>query len=55
MTEHGADVMLPGLTAALRDRLPDRVPLLFLPYLFTKSHGMRTTHRVAEHLAEELL
>jgi DNA-binding transcriptional LysR family regulator len=22
-TEHGADVMLPGLTAALRDRLPD--------------------------------
>jgi DNA-binding transcriptional LysR family regulator len=23
VTEHGADVMLPGLTAALRDRLPD--------------------------------
>jgi anion-transporting ArsA/GET3 family ATPase len=41
--------------ATLRDRLPKRVPLLFLPYLFTKTHGMRTTHRVAEHLAEELL
>jgi anion-transporting ArsA/GET3 family ATPase len=41
--------------ATLRDRLPERVPLLFLPYLFTKTHGMRTTHRVAEHLAEELL
>jgi anion-transporting ArsA/GET3 family ATPase len=41
--------------ATLRDRLPSRVPLLFLPYLFTKTHGMRTTHRVAEHLAEELL
>ena len=41
--------------ATLRDRLPESVPLLFLPYLFTKTHGMRTTHRVAEHLAEELL
>jgi anion-transporting ArsA/GET3 family ATPase len=41
--------------ATLRDRLPERVPLLFLPYLFTRSHGIRTTRRVAEHLAEELL
>jgi anion-transporting ArsA/GET3 family ATPase len=41
--------------ATLRDRLPTRVPLIFLPYLFTKTHGMRTIHRVAEHLAEELL
>jgi anion-transporting ArsA/GET3 family ATPase len=41
--------------ANLRDRLPARVPLLFLPYLFTRSHGIRTTRRVAEHLSEELL
>ncbi len=41
--------------ATLRERLPERVPLLFLPYLFTKSSGIRTTNRVAEHLAEELL
>jgi hypothetical protein len=41
--------------ATLRDQLPSRVPLLFLPYLFTKSHGIRTTRRVADHLAEEIL
>jgi len=41
--------------ANLRERLPAAVPLMFLPYLFTKTHGIRTTRRVAEHLAEELL
>ena len=39
----------------LRDGLPPAVPLVYLPYLFTRSHGIRTTRRVAEHLAEELL
>jgi len=39
----------------LRDGLPESVPLVYLPYLFTRSHGIRTTRRVAEHLAEELL
>lgn len=41
--------------ATLRERMPAEVPLVYLPYLFTKTHGIRTTHRVAEHLAEELL
>jgi anion-transporting ArsA/GET3 family ATPase len=41
--------------ARLRDQLPGDVPLLFLPYLFTRSNGIRRTHQVAEHLAEELL
>jgi anion-transporting ArsA/GET3 family ATPase len=41
--------------ARLRDQLPAEVPLLFLPYLFTRSNGIRRTHQVAEHLAEELL
>jgi anion-transporting ArsA/GET3 family ATPase len=41
--------------ARLRDQLPGDVPLLFLPYLFTRSNGIRRTHQVADHLAEELL
>jgi anion-transporting ArsA/GET3 family ATPase len=30
------------------------VPLLYVPYLFTRSHGLRATRQVAEALAEEL-
>lgn len=29
-------------------------PILYLPYLFTRSHGLRTTRQVASSLAEEL-
>jgi len=30
------------------------LPLVYLPYLFVRDHGLRVTHMVAEHLAEEL-
>ena len=40
--------------ARLRDELPAGTPLLYVPYLFQRSHGLRATRQVAEHLAEEL-
>ncbi len=43
-----------GHLATLRDGLDARLPLLYVPYLFTRSHGARATRRVAELLAEEL-
>lgn len=39
----------------LRDGLPDDMPVLYVPYLFHRSHGTRATHRIAEALGEELL
>jgi len=30
------------------------VPLVYLPYLFVRDHGLRVTRMVAEHLASEL-
>ena len=33
---------------------PVAVPMLYLPYLFTRSHGLRTTRQVAASLGEEL-
>jgi anion-transporting ArsA/GET3 family ATPase len=41
--------------ATLRERLPARLPLLMVPYLFVKTHGVRTTRLIADRLAEELL
>jgi anion-transporting ArsA/GET3 family ATPase len=38
----------------LRARIDPSVPMLYLPYLFTKSHGLRTTRQVAASLGEEL-
>jgi anion-transporting ArsA/GET3 family ATPase len=38
----------------LREGIDADVPLLYLPYLFTRSHGLRTTRQVAESLGEEL-
>jgi len=38
----------------LRAGIDPHVPLLFLPYLFTRSHGLRTTRQVAASLGEEL-
>ena len=38
----------------LRSGHRPRRPLLYLPYLFTRSHGLRTTRQVAESLGEEL-
>ncbi|MGI8754415.1 MAG: ArsA family ATPase [Acidimicrobiales bacterium] len=43
-----------GHLATLRDALDPRLPMLYVPYLFTRTHGARATRRVAELLAEEL-
>jgi anion-transporting ArsA/GET3 family ATPase len=43
-----------GHLARLREELPTGTPLLYVPYLFQRSHGVRATRQVAEHLAEEL-
>ena len=40
--------------ARLREELPKGTPLLYIPYLFQRSHGSRATHQVAAHLGEEL-
>jgi anion-transporting ArsA/GET3 family ATPase len=38
----------------LRTELPEATPLLYVPYLFQRSHGARATSQVAAHLGEEL-
>jgi anion-transporting ArsA/GET3 family ATPase len=38
----------------LREELPPGTPILYVPYLFQRSHGARATSQVAAHLAEEL-
>jgi anion-transporting ArsA/GET3 family ATPase len=38
----------------LREGLDQTVPVLYLPYLFTRAHGLRTTRQVASSLGEEL-
>jgi anion-transporting ArsA/GET3 family ATPase len=38
----------------LRAELPPDLPLLYVPYLFTRAHGVRATKSVAEALAAEL-
>ncbi len=38
----------------LRAELPQGLPLLYLPYLFSRTHGVRTTRAVAEALSAEL-
>ena len=43
-----------GHLATLRDALDPRLPVIYVPYLFTRTHGARATRRVAELLAEEL-
>jgi anion-transporting ArsA/GET3 family ATPase len=40
--------------ARLRSELPRGTPLLYVPYLFQRSHGARATSQVAAHLGEEL-
>ena len=40
--------------AALRERLPAGLPLLYVPYLFARSHGLRAVTQVADALGEEL-
>jgi anion-transporting ArsA/GET3 family ATPase len=38
----------------LRDAIDPRVPLLYMPYLFFRSHGLRATHQLADALSAEL-
>jgi hypothetical protein len=38
----------------LREAMPPALPLLYLPYLFVRSHGMRSTRYAAEALGAEL-
>jgi anion-transporting ArsA/GET3 family ATPase len=40
--------------ARLRDELPAGTPILYVPYLFQRSHGARATRQVADHLGQEL-
>jgi anion-transporting ArsA/GET3 family ATPase len=42
-----------GHLQKLRQELPG-VELLYVPYLFQRSHGVRATNRIAGHLGEEL-
>jgi anion-transporting ArsA/GET3 family ATPase len=44
---------VPHLTR-LREGLPESVPLVYVPYLFHRSHGVRATGRIAELLGEEI-
>ena len=39
---------------AVRSALDPAVPLLYVPYLFARGHGLRTTGQVAEALSAEL-
>ena len=43
-----------GHLQRLREGLDPAVPVLYLPYLFTRIHGVRTTKQVAQSLGEEL-
>jgi anion-transporting ArsA/GET3 family ATPase len=38
----------------LRSGIDAEVPLLYVPYLFLRSHGLRATHQVADALGAEL-
>jgi anion-transporting ArsA/GET3 family ATPase len=43
-----------GHIQRLRSGVDPAVPLLYVPYLFLRSHGLRATHQVADALAAEL-
>jgi hypothetical protein len=43
-----------GHLTRLRDELPRSVPLLYVPYLFTRVHGVRSTRAVADALSAEI-
>jgi anion-transporting ArsA/GET3 family ATPase len=43
-----------GHLQRLQAGLPPDLPVLLLPYLFARTHGMRTTRQVAQSLGEEL-
>jgi anion-transporting ArsA/GET3 family ATPase len=41
--------------ARLREGLPAHMPMVNVPYLFTRTHGLRTTHVIADALADEIV
>lgn len=43
-----------GHLSRLRENLPPDLPQLYVPYLFTRAHGVRATRQVAEALGEEI-
>ena len=43
-----------GHLTRLRTELPPDLPLLYVPYLFTRDHGVRSTRAMAEALAAEI-
>ena len=43
-----------GHLERLRDGVGRDVPMLYLPYLFVRGHGLRASHQMAEALAAEL-
>lgn len=43
-----------GHLERLREGIDSSVPLLYLPYLFARSHGLRSTRQLAEALSAEL-
>ena len=43
-----------GHLSRLRAELPRDLDLLYVPYLFQRSHGVRATRKIADHLGEEL-
>jgi anion-transporting ArsA/GET3 family ATPase len=43
-----------GHLATLRRAVDPSLPLVYVPYLFTRTHGARATRQVAELLGEEL-
>jgi len=43
-----------GHLQRLQAGLPQDVPVLLLPYLFSRTYGMRTTKQMAQSLGEEL-
>jgi anion-transporting ArsA/GET3 family ATPase len=43
-----------GHLERLREGISAEIPMLYVPYLFVKAHGLRATHKVAAALSEEL-
>ena len=43
-----------GHLSRLRAELPGDLDLLYVPYLFQRSHGVRATRKIAAHVGEEL-
>jgi hypothetical protein len=43
-----------GHLERLREHVDPSIPMLYVPYLFMRSHGMRTTRQIAEALSMEL-